>query len=213
MLHITNSLTRTKEEFVPLTPGVVRMYVCGMTVYDLCHLGHARVFVVFDMVTRWLRGQRLSRSNTSATSPTSTTRSSSVPTKTAKRHAALTGALHRRDARGRARAGRAAARPRAARHRIRGADAGHDRAADRQRPGLPGAQWRRVLRVRAFPAYGRLSGKVAGRPARRRARGGRPATSATRWISCCGKPPSRASRRGSRRGGRAGPAGISNARR
>src|SRR3569832_2514662 len=55
MLHITNSLTRTKEEFVPLTPGVVRMYVCGMTVYDLCHLGHARVFVVFDMVPRWLR--------------------------------------------------------------------------------------------------------------------------------------------------------------
>ena len=55
MLHITNSLTRSKEEFVPLTPGVVRMYVCGMTVYDLCHLGHARVFVVFDMVTRWLR--------------------------------------------------------------------------------------------------------------------------------------------------------------
>ncbi len=55
MLHITNSLTRTKEEFVPLSPGRVRMYVCGMTVYDLCHLGHARVFVVFDMVTRWLR--------------------------------------------------------------------------------------------------------------------------------------------------------------
>jgi cysteinyl-tRNA synthetase len=55
MLHITNSLTRTKEAFVPLTPGRVRMYVCGMTVYDLCHLGHARVFVVFDMVTRWLR--------------------------------------------------------------------------------------------------------------------------------------------------------------
>ena len=55
MLHITNSLTRIKEEFIPLTPGVVRMYVCGMTVYDLCHLGHARVFVVFDMVTRWLR--------------------------------------------------------------------------------------------------------------------------------------------------------------
>ncbi|MHB1145419.1 MAG: cysteine--tRNA ligase [Thiobacillus sp.] len=55
MLHITNSLTRTKQAFVPLTPGQVRMYVCGMTVYDLCHLGHARVFVVFDMVTRWLR--------------------------------------------------------------------------------------------------------------------------------------------------------------
>lgn len=55
MLHITNTLTRTKEAFVPLTPGRIRMYVCGMTVYDLCHLGHARVFVVFDMVTRWLR--------------------------------------------------------------------------------------------------------------------------------------------------------------
>ncbi len=55
MLHIHNSLTRSKEEFVPLTPGMVRMYVCGMTVYDLCHLGHARVFVVFDMATRWLR--------------------------------------------------------------------------------------------------------------------------------------------------------------
>ncbi|MCA1978464.1 MAG: cysteine--tRNA ligase [Thiobacillus sp.] len=55
MLHITNTLSRTKEAFVPLVPGRVRMYVCGMTVYDLCHLGHARVFVVFDMVTRWLR--------------------------------------------------------------------------------------------------------------------------------------------------------------
>ncbi|MEW6414109.1 MAG: cysteine--tRNA ligase [Pseudomonadota bacterium] len=55
MLHITNSLTRTKEAFTPLEPGKVRMYVCGMTVYDLCHLGHARVFVVFDMVVRWLR--------------------------------------------------------------------------------------------------------------------------------------------------------------
>ena len=55
MLQIHNSLTRTKENFIPLEAGRVRMYVCGMTVYDLCHLGHARVFVVFDMVTRWLR--------------------------------------------------------------------------------------------------------------------------------------------------------------
>ena len=55
MLHIFNTLSRAKENFVPLVPGRVRMYVCGMTVYDLCHLGHARVFVVFDMVTRWLR--------------------------------------------------------------------------------------------------------------------------------------------------------------
>jgi cysteinyl-tRNA synthetase len=55
MLSIYNTLTRRKETFVPIEPGKVRMYVCGMTVYDFCHLGHARVMVVFDMVTRWLR--------------------------------------------------------------------------------------------------------------------------------------------------------------
>jgi len=55
MLHIHNTLTRTKEAFIPLRPGRVRMYVCGMTVYDYCHIGHARVFVVFDVVARWLR--------------------------------------------------------------------------------------------------------------------------------------------------------------
>ncbi len=55
MLSIHNTLTRQKEVFQPLEPGKVRMYVCGMTVYDYCHLGHARVMVVFDMVVRWLR--------------------------------------------------------------------------------------------------------------------------------------------------------------
>jgi cysteinyl-tRNA synthetase len=55
MLKIHNSLSRQQVEFVPLRPGEVRMYVCGMTVYDYCHLGHARVLVVFDMVRRWLR--------------------------------------------------------------------------------------------------------------------------------------------------------------
>ncbi|HEX4926527.1 MAG TPA: cysteine--tRNA ligase [Burkholderiales bacterium] len=54
-LKIYNSLGRAKQPFVPLRPGEVRMYVCGMTVYDYCHLGHARVLVVFDMVRRWLR--------------------------------------------------------------------------------------------------------------------------------------------------------------
>src|SRR6266852_9580689 len=44
-----------KQPFFPIEPGKVRMYVCGMTVYDYCHLGHARVMVVFDMVQRWLR--------------------------------------------------------------------------------------------------------------------------------------------------------------
>lgn len=55
MLRIYNSLTRTVERFVPIDPPRVRMYVCGMTVYDFCHLGHARVMIAFDVVQRWLR--------------------------------------------------------------------------------------------------------------------------------------------------------------
>ncbi len=55
MLSIYNTLSRKKELFKPLDENTVRMYVCGMTVYDYCHLGHARVMVVFDMVSRWLR--------------------------------------------------------------------------------------------------------------------------------------------------------------
>ena len=55
MLKLYNTLTRKKEDFVPLVPGKIRMYVCGMTVYDYCHLGHARVLVVFDMVQRWFK--------------------------------------------------------------------------------------------------------------------------------------------------------------
>lgn len=55
MTTIYNTLTRQKEPFSPIDPENVRMYVCGMTVYDYCHLGHARVMVVFDMIARWLR--------------------------------------------------------------------------------------------------------------------------------------------------------------
>ena len=55
MLSLYNTLTRQKEVFTPITPGKASMYVCGMTVYDYCHLGHARMVVVFDMVARWLR--------------------------------------------------------------------------------------------------------------------------------------------------------------
>ena len=54
-LQIYNTLTRRKEAFTPIEPGKVRMYVCGMTVYDYCHLGHARVMVAFDVITRYLR--------------------------------------------------------------------------------------------------------------------------------------------------------------
>lgn len=53
LLKIYNSLSRTKEEFIPITPGKISMYVCGMTVYDYCHIGHARVLVAFDMIRRW----------------------------------------------------------------------------------------------------------------------------------------------------------------
>ncbi len=55
MLEIYNSLTNKKEPFTPIEPGKVRMYVCGMTVYDYCHLGHARMMMVFDIVARYLR--------------------------------------------------------------------------------------------------------------------------------------------------------------
>ena len=55
MLKIYNTLTRNKETFTPIQSNQVRMYVCGMTVYDYCHLGHARVMVVFDLVLRWFR--------------------------------------------------------------------------------------------------------------------------------------------------------------
>jgi cysteinyl-tRNA synthetase len=55
MLKLYNSLLRDKQEFVPIEPGRVRMYVCGMTIYDLCHIGHARMMLAFDMIVRWLR--------------------------------------------------------------------------------------------------------------------------------------------------------------
>ena len=58
-LSIYNTLQRDVVAFTPLTPGQVRLYVCGMTVYDLCHLGHARVMVAFDVVQRWLKASGL----------------------------------------------------------------------------------------------------------------------------------------------------------
>lgn len=57
MLYLYNSLTRKKEEFKPLVPGKIGMYVCGITVYDRCHLGHARFMVCFDVMARFLRAQ------------------------------------------------------------------------------------------------------------------------------------------------------------
>ena len=54
-LSIYNTLSKTKDVFTPLEGNQVRMYVCGMTVYDYCHIGHARVMVAFDVISRWLR--------------------------------------------------------------------------------------------------------------------------------------------------------------
>ncbi|WIT11647.1 cysteine--tRNA ligase [Paucibacter sediminis] len=54
-LRIYNSLTRAVEPFAPIEPGHVRMYVCGMTIYDLCHVGHARMMMAFDVAQRWLK--------------------------------------------------------------------------------------------------------------------------------------------------------------
>ena len=54
-LQIYNSLTRSKQVFKPIEPGKVRMYVCGMTIYDYCHIGHARMMMSFDVVYRWLK--------------------------------------------------------------------------------------------------------------------------------------------------------------
>jgi cysteinyl-tRNA synthetase len=54
-LRVFNSLTRRVELFKPIEPGRVRMYVCGMTVYDLCHMGHLRMMMAFDVIYRWLK--------------------------------------------------------------------------------------------------------------------------------------------------------------
>ena len=57
MLQIYNTLTNSKTVFTPIEPGKIRMYVCGVTVYDYCHIGHARVMVAFDLITRYLRAR------------------------------------------------------------------------------------------------------------------------------------------------------------
>ena len=58
-LRIYNTMSRDLEDFVPIEPGHVRMYVCGMTIYDLCHIGHARMMMAFDVVQRWLKASGL----------------------------------------------------------------------------------------------------------------------------------------------------------
>ena len=55
MLQIYNTLSRKKETFTPINPGKVGLYVCGCTVYDLCHIGHGRTYISFDNISRYLR--------------------------------------------------------------------------------------------------------------------------------------------------------------
>jgi len=57
MLHLYNTLSRSKEQFVPIKRGKVGLYVCGVTVYDVCHVGHGRVMIVYDVLYRHLRSQ------------------------------------------------------------------------------------------------------------------------------------------------------------
>jgi len=54
-LKIYNTLAREKQVFVPMEAGKARMYVCGMTIYDYCHIGHARMMMAFDVIYRWLK--------------------------------------------------------------------------------------------------------------------------------------------------------------
>ncbi|MCV2531388.1 MAG: cysteine--tRNA ligase, partial [Candidatus Lightella neohaematopini] len=55
MLKIFNSLTKKKEYFTPLINNIVNIYICGVTPYDLCHIGHGRTFLIFDVIIRYLR--------------------------------------------------------------------------------------------------------------------------------------------------------------
>ena len=57
MFQLYNTLSKSKQPFTPIEAGKIRMYVCGVTVYDLCHIGHARVMVSFDVITRYLRAR------------------------------------------------------------------------------------------------------------------------------------------------------------
>jgi cysteinyl-tRNA synthetase len=188
MLQIFNSLTRQKEEFRPIEPGKVRMYVCGMTVYDYCHVGHARVMVVFDVVLRWLRAKGYD--------VTYVRNITDIDDKIIRRAQengedfhALTDrfiqAMHE-DLDG---AGHSAADPRAARHRGDGRHDRHDQTLLDKGFAYVGARRRCVLRREPLRALRTIGQQEAGRSAGGRADRSRRGQGAIRWISCCGKPP------------------------
>ena len=178
-LRIYNTLSRALEDFSPLEPGHVRMYVCGITVYDLCHVGHARANVAFDVVQRWLKASGYKRDLRAQHHRHR--RQDHPPRRGERRNGARADRPHdRRDVPRLRRAGHRAAHARSARHRLRAADAGHRQAARGQGPGLSRRGRRRELRGAALPRLRQALRQVARRTACRRAcrrarRQGRPA--------------------------------------
>ncbi len=144
-LRIYNTLSRALDDFSPLEPGHVRMYVCGMTIYDLCHMGHARMMMAFDVVQRWLKA--------SGYSVTYVRNITDIDDKIIKRALErgitirqltdeMIAAMHRGHRR-RWASSRPRYEPRATEYvpqMLR-----PDRQARKQGPGLPGRQWRREL--------------------------------------------------------------------
>jgi cysteinyl-tRNA synthetase len=157
-LKIYNTLARDKQVFVPLQPGKINMYVCGMTVYDYCHVGHARMMMAFDVIYRWFKASgyevKYVRNITDIDDKIIKRAVENGETMSSADHP-----LHQGDGRGHGRAGHPAARLRAARHRPRAAHAVDHREAGSQGPGLPGRGRRRELRRARIPGYGKLSGK------------------------------------------------------
>ena len=165
MLRIYDTRAGKKLPFDPLEAGEVGMYSCGITVYDLCHVGHARMMVAFDIIARHLRAA-VPTCASSATSPTSTTRSS-ARREAEKRPPPRSRAVHRRDERGPARAGRRSGRRRAAGHRAHPRD--HRRSSQRlveQRPRVRGRR-RRLLLGRRLPRLRQALGADASTTSRR----------------------------------------------
>jgi cysteinyl-tRNA synthetase len=168
-LKIYNTLARDKQVFVPIQAGKINMYVCGMTVYDYCHVGHARMMMAFDVIYRWLKASgyevKYVRNITDiddkiikrAVENGETI--SQLTTRFIKAMDEDTAAL-----------GILPPDPGAARHRICAAHAGDDREAGREGPGLPGRGRRRQLRRAQVSRLRQAVRQVARRPARRRAR-------------------------------------------
>lgn len=209
-LSIYSTLSKSKDEFKPLEGNKVRMYVCGMTVYDFCHIGHARVMVAFDVVARWLRhrGYEL----------TYVRNITDIDDKIIKRAndngesfqdlvARMIKAMHEDEAR--LNVLRPDIEPRATDH-IAGMHAMIQTLIDKGFAYAPG-NGDVYYRVGKFDGYGKLSRrkiedlKIGARIEVDEAK-------EIRSTSCCGRAPSRASRAGSRRGAPGVRAGTSSAR-